>query len=233
MRVFVAGAAGAIGRPLIPMLVSDGHEVTGTTRSTERAAWLESVGARPALVDAFDRDALAAAVADARAEVVINQLTDLTKGFAVEDLVKTGRIREEAGRHLVDAATAAGAARIVAQSGAWLYAEGRIPHDESHPLRQPTTEPRDASLRGIIELERLTLTTPGIDGVVLRYGFFYGPGTAYELAAYASEPRVSIEGAARATAAAVEHGLVGIYNVVDDNDAVSNARARDLLGWQP
>jgi nucleoside-diphosphate-sugar epimerase len=233
VRVFVAGAAGAIGRPLMPMLVAAGHEVTGTTRSTERAAWLESVGAHPAIVNAYDRDAIASAVADARPEVVINQLTDLTKGFAVEDVVKTQRIREVAGPHLLDAAVAAGSRRLISQSGAWLYADGPIPHDESHPFRQPTTEPRDASLRGIIELERLTLGTPGIEGVVLRYGFFYGPGTAYELAAYAPEPRVGVEAAARATAAAVEHGPAGIYNVVDDNDRVSNARARDHLGWQP
>ena len=106
------------------------------------------------------------------------------------------------------------------------------PHHESHPLRTPTTDARDASLRGVIELERLVTQTPGIDGVVLRYGFFYGPNTAWE-ADTAPSPRVSVRAAARATLLAVDRGPAGVYNVVDDDEAVSNRRARDLLGWRP
>jgi nucleoside-diphosphate-sugar epimerase len=229
MRVFVAGAAGAIGRQLISLLVGAGHDVTGTTRSTERAEWLASAGARPIIVDAYDRDALRAALADARPDVVVHELTDLARGFDAENLASSGRLREVGTRNLVDAAVAAGAGRLVAQSGAWLYADGPLPHDESHPLRNPTDSP---DVRGIVELERVVMGTPGIDGIVLRYGFFYGPNTAFR-AENAPEPHVSVEAAARATAAAVERGPAGIYNVVDDNNAITNARARNLLGWQP
>jgi nucleoside-diphosphate-sugar epimerase len=148
MRVFVAGAAGAIGRQLISLLVGAGHDVTGTTRSTERAESLASAGARPIIVDAYDRDALRAAVADARPDVVVHELTDFARGFDAENLASNGRLREVGTRNLVDAAVAAGAGRLVAQSGAWLYADGPLPHDESHPLRNPTDSP-DA--RGIFE----------------------------------------------------------------------------------
>jgi nucleoside-diphosphate-sugar epimerase len=232
MRIFVAGAAGAIGRQLVPMLVEAGHAVTGTTRSQERAAWLEGTGAAAVVVDAYDADAVRTAVLDARPEILIHQLTDLALGFGPDDVARTGRLREVGTRNLVDAALAAGTQRLIAQSGAWLYADGPLPHHESHPLRPPTMEARDASLRGVIELERLVTQTPGIDGVVLRYGFFYGPNTAWE-ADTAPSPRVSVRAAAGATVLAIDRGPAGIYNVVDDDEAVSNRRARDLLGWRP
>jgi nucleoside-diphosphate-sugar epimerase len=114
MRVFVAGAAGAIGRQLISLLVGAGHDVTGTTRSTERAEWLASAGARPIIVDAYDRDALRAAVADARPDVVVHELTDFARGFDAENLASNGRLREVGTRNLVDGAVAAGAGRLVA-----------------------------------------------------------------------------------------------------------------------
>jgi nucleoside-diphosphate-sugar epimerase len=232
MRIFVAGAAGAVGRQLIPMLVDAGHEVTGTTRSSERAAWLRSVGAAPTILDAYDEAAVHDAVGDARPEVVIHQLTDLARGFEREDVARTARLRELGTRHLVAAAMAVGARRLVAQSGAWLYADGPLPHDESHPLRTPTDSPADASLRGVLELERLVGGAGDLEGVILRYGFFYGPGTAWELET-APSPRVSVEGAARAAFLAIDHGPPDTYNVVDDDDAVSNRRARLLLGWTP
>jgi nucleoside-diphosphate-sugar epimerase len=164
MRVFVAGAAGAIGRQLIPILVGAGHDVVGTTRSPDRAKWLASAGGRPVIVDAYDRDALHAALAEARPDVVVHQLTDLAGGFDAANLASSGRLREVGTRNLVDASVAAGAGRLVAQSGAWLYADGPLPHDESHPLRKPTDDPSDVSLRGILELERVVMGTPGIDG---------------------------------------------------------------------
>lgn len=232
MRIFVAGAAGAIGRQLVPMLVEAGHHVTGTTRSEGRAAWLEGAGAEPVVVDAYDADAVRTAVLDARPEVMIHQLTDLALGFGPDEVARTGRLREVGTRNLVDAAVDAGTRRLVAQSGAWLYADGPLPHDESHPLRTPTSDPADASLRGVVELERLVTQTRGLDGVVIRYGFFYGPNTAWE-ADTAPAPRVSVRAAAHATLLAVERGPAGIYNVVDDDEAVSNRRARDVLGWRP
>jgi nucleoside-diphosphate-sugar epimerase len=231
-RIFVAGAAGAIGRQLVPMLVEAGHTVTGTTRSEDRIRWLEGAGAEAVLVDAYDADAVRTAVIDARPDVVIHQLTDLALGFGPDDVARTGRLREVGTRNLVDAALFAGARRLIAQSGAWLYADGPVPHHESHPLRTPTMDPADASLRGVIELERLVTQTPGLDGIVLRYGFFYGPNTAWQ-ADTAPSPRVSVRAAARATLLAVDRGPAGVYNVVDDDGAVSNRRARDLLRWRP
>ncbi len=232
MRIFVAGAAGAIGRQLVPMLIGAGHTVIGTTRSNERAGWLESVGAEAAIVDAYEADAVRTAVGDAQPDVVIHQLTDLALGFGAEELAKNSRLREVGTRNLVDAALAAGARRVVAQSGAWLYADGPLPHDETHPLKTPTSEPADASLRAVIELERLVMETPGLEGVVLRYGFLYGPNTAWEPRT-APLPRISVEAAARAALLAIDRCPPGIYNVVDDDDAISNRLTRELLGWAP
>jgi nucleoside-diphosphate-sugar epimerase len=232
MRVFVAGAAGAIGRQLVPMLLDAGHEVVGTTRSAERADWIRSTGSAAAIVDAFDADALRAAVLDARPRVVIHQLTDLALGFGAAEIAKTARLRQSGTANLVAAALAAGAQRLVAQSGAWLYADGQQPHDESHPLRTPTDDPRDAGLRGVMELERLVLETSGLDGVVLRYGYFYGPGTAWK-SDTAPLPRVDVMAAARAALLAIDHGPRGTYNVADDDGVVSIGRARSLLGWAP
>lgn len=232
MRIFVAGAAGAVGRQLVPMLVEAGHQVTGTTRSPERAEWLRSVGAEPAIVDAFDANAMLATVVASTPEVVIHQLTDLALGFGAEELAKTQRLREIGTRNLVAAALSAGSRRLVAQSGAWLYADGPTPHDETHPLRAATDEPKDAPLRGIIELERQVTQPIAMDGVILRYGFFYGPNTAWE-AEMPPQPRVAVDAAARAALLAVDRGPAGIYNVVDDGAPVANRKARDLLGWTP
>jgi len=232
VRIFVAGAAGAIGQQLVPMLLKAGHTVVGTTRSTERADWLKALGAAAVIVDAYDADALRAAIADAQPEVVIHQLTDLAAGFRAEDLAKNSRLRETGTRNLVDATVAAGARRLIAQSGAWLYADGPLPHDESHPLKTPTPAPEDVSLRAVIELERLVTQTSSLDGIVLRYAFLYGPNTAWN-AETAPLPRVSVAAAARAALLAVVYAPPGIYNIVDDEAPISNERARALLGWEP
>ena len=232
MRIFVAGAAGAVGRQLVPMLVEAGHQVTGTTRSPERADWLRSVGAEPAIVDAFDADAVLATVVASTPEVVIHQLTDLALGFGAAELAKTQRLREIGTGNLVAAALATGSRRLIAQSGAWLYADGSTPHDETHPLLAATDEPKDAPLRGIIELERQVTHAAGLEGVILRYGFFYGPNTAWE-DDMPPQPRVAVAAAAHAALLAVDHGPAGIYNVVDDGGPVANRKARDVLGWAP
>lgn len=228
----MAGAAGVVGRLLVPMLVAEGHEVSGTTRSPERAAWLRDAGAAPFVVDATDAAALAAALAVTRPEVVVHQLTDLAGGFGRDQLLANSRLREVGTRNLVDAAVTAGARRIVAASGAWLYADGPQPHDEDDPLRALREHPDDVVLPGVLALERAVLGAPGIEGVVLRYGFFHGPGT--QNVEPAEPPTVHVADAARAAALAVTRGAPGIYNVTDDGDAVaSNARARVALGWLP
>jgi nucleoside-diphosphate-sugar epimerase len=232
MRVFVAGATGVIGKALLPLLLQAGHAVVGMTRSPERAGSLESLGAEAAVVDAFDRDALGAAVAQAAPDVVIHQLTDLSRGFTTADLLRNERLRTTGTRNLVDACLTAGAPRLIAQSAAWLYAGSPLPHQEAESLPLPGAGDEDATLRGIRELERLVLGTAGLTGIALRYGFLYGPGTGAEREA-TPLPHVSVEGAARAALLAIDHGSAGAYNVVDDDPAVTNGRARRELGWQP
>jgi nucleoside-diphosphate-sugar epimerase len=231
MRVFLAGGAGAIGRQLVPMLVSAGHHVIGTTRDVARAEWLRSAGAEPVILDALDAEAVRNAIAAAQPQAVIHQLTDLAAGFAPEQLRATARLREVGTRNLVEAMALAGAHRLIAQSGAWLYADGPLPHSEHDPMRD--RGPDDPVMRGIAELERLTLATPSIDGLVMRYGFLYGPGTAYAEAGGTQPPRVHVAAAARAAMLALERGSPGAYNVVDDDPAVSNKRARAELNWTP
>jgi len=225
MRVFLAGAAGAVGRRLVPLLIEAGHAVTGTTRSRERADWLRTAGVRPAVVDVYDAAALQQAMDHARPEVVIHQLTDLPQDYDPKTfgaaLARTARLRVEGTANLV--AAAAGARRLIAQSLAFVYAPGPLPHRESDPL--------SAEAQAIATLERLVTTTPEIEGVVLRYGHFYGPGT------WTPDPRgdtpVHVDAAAHAAFLAVTRGCGGIYNIAEDLGSVSIERARKGLGWDP
>jgi nucleoside-diphosphate-sugar epimerase len=234
VRIFVAGASGAIGRRLLPMLVAAGHDVTGTTRSSDRTEPMRAAGARPVVVDALDPAALIRTVVDARPDVIIHQLTDLgpSSGTILSDdqLARTARIRRVATANLMDAAVAAGVSRMVAQSLALLYAPGPVPHPETDPLGM--SEPWMAlALPGVQTLERLVMTTTPVDGVLLRYGLFYGPGAATP--APSGPTTVHIDAAASAAALAVDHGSPGIYNIVDDGGPVANQKARDSLGWSP
>jgi nucleoside-diphosphate-sugar epimerase len=192
---------------------------------------LRSAGAIPVILDAFDGSAVRAAVAVAQPDAVILQLTDLAGGIRPEDVAATARLRQVSTAHIVDAMLAAGIRRLIAQSGAWLYAPGPVPHGEDDPLLDPVANPTQRGLPGILELERLTLATPGIDGTVLRYGFLYGPGTVSD--ERADRPSVHVRAAARATARALAKGAGGVFNVVDDGEDVSNDRARAVLGWDP
>lgn len=232
MRVFVAGAAGAIGRQLVPMILEAGHEVTGTTRASERAAWLTGLGARAVVVDVFDTSALHDALAGARPEVVIHQLTDLASGFDAASLARNARLREVGTANLVEGMLAAGARRLIAQSIAWLYADGPLPHTEADPLIDPATDPGSVTLPGVLALERIVLGTVGIDGLVLRYGSLYGPGTESD-GPRPGPTSVHVTAAARAAVLAVTRGTPGVYNVVDEGGTVSGSLARRVLGWDP
>ena len=230
-RIFVAGASGAVGRRLIPLLLDAGHEVTGTTRSTEAAERLRVQGVTPAMLDVRDEDAVLSAVVDARPDVVIHQLTDLAgstaDNYPAELLASTARLRTEATPILVRAAKAAGARRFIAQSSAMLYAEGPEPRTEDDPLVTPGNS---VVLPGIVDLERAVSHAPGIEGVLLRYGLLYGPGTPTD--APDGRVNVHIDAAAWAASLAIDHGTPGVYNIVDDGP-VSNAKARELLAWSP
>lgn len=236
-RVFLAGASGAIGRPLTAMLVAAGHVVTGTTRSAERAAVITAAGARAVVVDILDREALAAALRETRPDVVIHQVTDLAvpspEALTTAVLERNARVREDGTRNLVDGAVAVGAQRILAQSLAWLAlpwsGPGPVTEEASIETDGPGATPR--TRRAVVVLERMVTTDPRFDGVVLRYGRLYGPGTW--TAAPPEPPTVHVDAAARAALLAVDRGAPGVYHVVDDGGPVSNARAIASLGWHP
>jgi 2-alkyl-3-oxoalkanoate reductase len=240
MRVFVAGASGAIGRPLVRKLVAAGHEVTGMTRSEARAEEVRAAGARAAVVDVFDADALEAAMSEAAPEVVIHQLTALPErmNFRNKNLYAgTNRVRTEGTRNLIRGARTAGASRFVSQSIAFAYRpDGGQVKTEDDPLFNEAPAPFAAGVAALQDMEELVLNTEGLDGLVLRYGFFYGPGTHYgpdgSITQDARRRRLPIVGAgtgvfsfihvddaADATVAAVERGAPGIYNIVDDEPA--------------
>jgi nucleoside-diphosphate-sugar epimerase len=240
MRVFVAGASGAIGRPLVRQLVAAGHEVTGMTRKEPSAEQLRAAGAQATVCDAFDAPALNDALAAARPEVVVNQLTALPDRFDFKDpdlYTATNRVRTEGTRSLIAAARAAGAGRMVAQSVCFVYAPvGDWVKDEAAPVIESAPPPFGEGFDAVFDLEHQVLNADGIDGLVLRYGFFYGPHGLYTSHGYwADEFRrrrfpivgggagvtsfIQIDDAAAATVSAVERGAPGIYNVCDDDPA--------------
>jgi nucleoside-diphosphate-sugar epimerase len=233
-RIFLAGASGVVGSALIPRLMRDGHSVVGTTRSPEKRAALRALGAEPLLVDVFDRPTLMAAMAAARPQVVVHQLSDLPDGLdparMAEHVGRNARIRSEGTRNLVDAALAAGATRLVAQSIAWAYAPGPAPHRETDPLDLSAEGARALTVGGVAALESAVLRSPPIIGVVLRYGAFYGAGTG------AATPRtdvasVTVDAAAEAAALAIESPAAGIFNIAAPNPWVATDRAAQELGW--
>ena len=231
MNVFLAGATGVIGRRLVPLLRDAGFQVTGTTRSQERAAALEALGAKAAVVDVFDARALLAAMNTAHPDVVIHQLTDLpdvldpAKQAAV--LAANARLRIDGTRNLMNTAQMVGARRIVAQSIAFAYAPGQGERMEADPL-DPAPE-RAVTVRGVAALEEQVLKAPGMDGIVLRYGKLYGPGTWADTAP--SGGPLHVDAAAHAALLAMTRGVRGIYNIAEDDGAVSNEKAKRDLGF--
>jgi nucleoside-diphosphate-sugar epimerase len=240
VRVFVAGAGGAIGRPLIPKLIAAGHEVTGTSRSESKADAIREAGADAAVLDVFDADAVRAAVETARAEVVVHELTSLPDRleFRKRDLYEpTNRIRTEGTRNLLEAARAADSRRFVCQSIAFAYRnEGSRVKTEDDPLLDDAPGPFGSGVKALREMEAAVLGADTMEGIVLRYGFFYGPGTHYgedgPMVADVRRRRLPVVGngtgvfsfihvddAADATVAAVDRGAPGVYNITDDEPA--------------
>jgi nucleoside-diphosphate-sugar epimerase len=234
MRVFLAGASGAIGRRLVPLLLGAGHQVTGTTRYAETARILERAGVVPAVVDVFDASVLTAAVLAAQPVVIIHQLTDLPREFDEAQVVASGpknaRIRSEGTRNLIAAAQAAGTHRFIVQSISFAYAPGGEPHPETDPLNLGDPA-RAVTVKGVVDMERQVLTASGIEGIVLRYGLLYGPGTWSRTPA--RKPALHVDAAAHAALLAVTRGGPGVYNIANDDGAVSIAKARAELGFEP
>jgi nucleoside-diphosphate-sugar epimerase len=233
--IFVAGAGGVIGRRLIPLLVKAGHRVTGTTRRKDKADDILAIGAVPAVVDVFDLPALKDAMLMAAPEVVIHQLTDLSlfddSARRAEALERNAKIRIEGTANLVAAALLAAASRMIAQSISFVYAPGKQPYPENAPLNHGADPRFGRTVEAVAALEREVTQTPGIDGIVLRYGWFYGPGTG------ADEPRtrgsVHVDAAAKVTLTAVERGRAGIYNVAEDDGDVLIDKARAEFDFNP
>jgi nucleoside-diphosphate-sugar epimerase len=240
MRVFVAGATGAIGKQLVPRLVGAGHEVHGMTRSESKQAMLHELGAVPVVADALDPDQIADAVARARPDVIVHQLTAIgaiDTRHMDRDFAPTNRLRTDGTNHLLSVGHAVGVRRFVAQSHIAAY--GRIGgpvKSEEDPYDSAPARQTKANLAAIRHLEEAVLGADWTEGIVLRYGWFYGPGTSlapgeeqFELVRRRKFPVVGDGGgvwsfihtadAAEATVAAVEHGSRGVYNVVDDDPA--------------
>jgi nucleoside-diphosphate-sugar epimerase len=233
--VFVAGASGVVGQRLIPMLRRDGHEVVATTRSAAKVEALRALGATAVVVDVFDKGALEQAVRAAKPDVIIHQLTDLpeVQDPAQADSVaeSNARIRHEGTRNLIAAAQAAGVKRVVAQSIAWAYAPGDGACSESDPLDMAAEGVRAVSVGGVAALEDAVLHTPGVEGVVLRYGRFYGPGTW--TATPSGNAPLHVDVAAQVARLAVSRGEPGIYNVAEDDGTVRIDKARRAFGFDP
>jgi nucleoside-diphosphate-sugar epimerase len=235
VRIFLAGASGAIGRRLTPLLLAAGHEVIGTTRSAGKAEQLKAHGVEPVVVDVFDAGALRDAVVAARPETVIHQLTDLPQVLdptSLRDaLACNSRLRIEGTANLVAAARAAGTRRLIAQSIAFAYADGPEPHAETDALVSGEgDQPSAVTGRGARALEEAVLNAPGIEGIVLRYGRLYGPGTWNTANARAP---LHVDAAAQAALLALTRGGAGIYNIAEDDGAVLIEKARKELRFDP
>ena len=249
MRVFVAGATGVIGRPLVRQLRDAGHDVVGTTRTPQRAEKLRALGVKPMILDVRDTDALRATVMEAEPDVVINQLTSLPDKINYRKPADTfdanNELRGTVGPALAGIAAEAGTRRLITQSVCFFYAStGKRAHSEDDPLLELSPEaPMSRGITAAVALERSTLETPGLEGVVLRYGYLYGPDIGSVPGGFeVDEVRrrrypivgdgtgifsmVHVEDAASAAVAAVERGAPGIYNVCDDDPA-------PLAEWLP
>ena len=236
MRIFLAGASGVIGRRLIPLLLADGHTVTGTTRSAAKAAELEKQGIAPVVLDVLDAAALREAAVKARPEIVIHQLTDLPQVLDPAQMAasrqRNTRLRIEGTANLVAAALAAGARRLIAQSIAFAYADGSEPHAETDPLASPDgDDPGAITAKGVRALEETVLGASGIEGIVLRYGRLYGPGTWF--AAPSGKGPLHVDAAAHAAWLALTRGAAGVYNIAEDDGALVTEKARRELGFYP
>jgi nucleoside-diphosphate-sugar epimerase len=251
MKVFIAGATGVVGARLVPALARNGHEVVGTTRTPGKTRRLAELGATPVVLDALDGVAVKEAVAAAAPEVVVHQLTAIPDEVNPRKLdqvfAETNRLRTEGLNHLLDAAQAAGVRRVVAQSfQMWVSARNGPPvQSEDDPVETDPPASVRETLASILYVERALAAASDIEGIALRYGIFYGPGTSIgeggSILDVIRKRRLPVVGrgdaiwsfihmedVASATVAAVERGAPGVYNVVDDDPAPVSAWLPEL-----
>lgn len=233
--LFLAGAGGVIGLPLCKLLLDAGHTVYGTTRSADKAGRLAALGVKPVIVDVFDAGRLEAAVAAAKPDTVLHQLTDLPDGLNPAEmeaaLVRNARIRDEGTRNLVRAARAAGVKKIIAQSIAFVYAAGNEPHDETAPLLDFTDPAYGETARAVHSLETRVLAG-GNPGIILRYGMLYG-GASGIAAVPPGLPPLHTDAAAYAALLALDGTASGIYNVAEACPQVKSDKfRRDFPAWR-
>ena len=259
MKIFIAGATGAVGKRLVPLLGANGHEVVGTTRSAGKVGDLRALGAEPVVLDVLDAEAVGRAVSEARPDVVVHQATALSDMSNLRNLdetfAETNRLRTEGTDNLLAAAQASGTRTFVAQSFAgWPYAkEGSAVKDEEAPLDPTPPTSAVQSMAAIRHLETTVVGAEAIEGIVLRYGGFYGPGTSLvEGGEHVAAIRkrqfpivgsgagiwsfVHIDDAAGGTLAAIERGRPGLYNIVDDEPAPTSEwlpYLAEVLGAKP
>ncbi len=242
MKVLIAGATGALGMRLVPRLVEAGHEVAGTTRTPSKQGLLSNLGAKPVVVDALDAEAVGRVVAEVEPDVIVHQLTALAGrlGGRGPDLGPTNRLRIEATGHLLAAGRAIGVQRFVAQSfagsGLPFARVGRPVKSEDDPLDTDRVPGLKDAIDAIRHLESAVTGADWTEGIVLRYGSFYGPGTSFvaggesfEMIRRRKMPLVGngagvwsfihVDDAAEATVVAIERGGRGIYHIVDDDPA--------------
>jgi len=259
MRIFLAGATGALGKRLAPLLVSDGHHVVGMTKTPAKTGQLQAMGAEPVLADALDRPAVLQAVINARPEAVIHQVTALAKIRNLRnwerEFALTNRLRTEGTENLLAAAQQAGARLFVAQSYTGWPNErsGGLRKNEDDPLDTSPPQAMRGTLEAIVRLERIVTSAAGLTGIVLRYGSFYGPGTSIgeggdivDMVRQRKFPIIGggggvwsflhIDDAAGATRLAIQLGIPGIFNIVDNDPAAVSVWLPELaqaIGAKP
>jgi len=252
MKVFIAGATGAIGKPLVKLLIERGYQVFGMTRSQEKSEELKSLGAEPIVADALDSDAVNSAVTRSKPDVVIEQLTSLPQNYTPEEMqaadAMNTRLRVEGGSNLQRAAETAGTELYLVQSAGFFYAPGDGLADESTPFASGATPFIEGVVNTFSQIENRVLNSSALRGIALRYGMFYGPVTWYENRGSVFElvraqgmpivgdgrgvwPFVHVDDAAQATVTAMDKGIAGIYNIVDDDPSPMSVWLPALAAW--
>ncbi len=232
-KIFLAGATGAIGKPLCKLLVNDGHAVFGTTRNASKVDELKALGVTPIIIDVYNAQHLKEIVVDIAPDIVIHQLTDLPYALdsskMAEARIRNARLREEGTRNLVAAVIAANVQKVIVQSIAFAYALGTPSLDESHPLNVNSADESAAlSARAVASMESQVLSE-SFEGVVLRYGKLYGPGTGFDNPPPGGP--IHVDAAADAARKSITPGITGIFNVAEDDGAVNTTKAKSILGW--